>query len=916
MVRGVVACTRSPVADAQGFYVGSPIGSALGFLLGMAMMVCMAAVAAGEPAPLEAFFERHCYGCHSGKEPEAGLDLAVLSRDVSDPNILRRFVRIHDRIAQGEMPPKESEQPTAAEIATVTQWLDAELFRADSERIAKAGRARMRRMTRAEYENTLCDLLALSRLDIQGMLPADGRVAGYEKIGDGLDVSPAHLAAYAAAAEKALTAAIATRSTPPPVFKRRIYPAGLFKFGGNLIGGNFVLLKDGKPDPALPIRGGFENIKGYVATPGADDDLKERGQFFKDNAIAKSQSTVGLIEANLGGREAGLDVAPIYDGLYRLRFSIWGFQWNRGTVEPSVSQALAVRAHAEGHQQEGGRLLATLTAASLAPREHEITTWIDAHETLVIDPVSIANNRGNSLQQIGGRSAGHVGPGVALDWFEVEGPIEASWPPESHRRLFGDLPIAPLPVETGGLIPPLRQTVRSTGGHAPNFYVDIPPADRKPSLETVTSSTPLEDARRLFTDFLPRAFRRPVEPAEIDPYVALVEKRLAAKDCFEDAMRRAYVAILTSPEFLFHPADVQKGDSHLFVLASRLSYWLWNSPPDDTLLAAAAAGRLADPAVLHAEVDRLLADPRSDRFLQNFTDQWLELHRIDETNPDRKLYPEYSFLLHEGMAAEPRAFLRELIAKDLPIHSLVDADFAMLTQRLAEHYGIMGVDGVEVRRVAVPKESHRGGLLGQAAIHKVTANGTTTTPVKRGVWVLDRLLNDPAPPPPPGIAGIDPDTRGATTIREQLALHRTNAGCAACHAKIDPPGFALECFDPIGGYRDRYRSTDKGDQAPEADRLRWEARYKLGPAVDASGEAADGRRFTGIDSFKQLLADDPAGLARAFVGQMARYATGAELSYADRRTIEEIVATAAPTQYGVRSLMHAIAASRLLPGAR
>ena len=316
------------------------------------LSVWPAAVARAEASPLETFFERHCYSCHSGKEPEAGLDLAVLSRDVSDPNILRRFVRIHDRIARGEMPPEESEQPTADEVRSVTRWLDAELFRADSERSARSGRARMRRMTREEYENTLRDLLALSRLEIQEMLPADGRVSGFEKIADGLDLSPAHLAAYAAAAEKALTAAIATRSTPPPVFKRRIYPAGLFKFGGNLVSGNFVLLKDGKPDPALPIRGGFEHIKGYVATPGADDDLKERGQLFTDNAIAKSQSTVGLIEANLGGHEAGLNVAPIYDGLYKLRFSIWGFQWNRGTVEPSVSQALAVRAHAEGHQQE------------------------------------------------------------------------------------------------------------------------------------------------------------------------------------------------------------------------------------------------------------------------------------------------------------------------------------------------------------------------------------------------------------------------------------------------------------------------------------------------------------------------------------------------------------------------------------
>jgi hypothetical protein len=906
MVRGVVACTRSPVADAQGFYVGSPVADAAGFVVMVVMVVCMAAVAAAEPALLETFFERHCYSCHSGKTPEAGLDLAVLARDVSDPATLRQFVRIHDRIARGEMPPVESEQPTAEERDAVTQWLDAELVRADSARIARSGRARLRRMTRAEYENTLRDLLALSRLDIQGMLPTDGRVAGYEKIGDGLDLSPAHLAAYAAAAEKALTAAIATRSTPPPVLKRRIYPAGLFKFGGNLTHGNFILLKDKQPDPALPIPGRLKDAEGK---PIPENTPEERKKVFDANAVAKSQSAVGLLWPNLAGWEAAMNVAPIYAGRYRMRLSIWGFQLNKGVVEAvATSQAAVLRAHEEGHQQEGGRLLATFTAASLEPREHEITSWLDAHESIVFDPVSLLMGHLHHFRQKGGGVSEFVGSGVALDWFEVEGPLNESWPPESHRRLFGDLPIATVPADSKAILPQ-RERIRQTPLYLPALMTDLSPADRKPPVETVQSSTPLEDARRLVADFLPSAFRRPVEGDEIEPYVALVAKRLAANDCFEDAMRRAYVAILTSPEFVLLPADVRPDAG---TLASRLSYWLWNSPPDDALLAASASGRLADPAVLHAEVNRLLADPRSERFIQDFTDQWLELHRINETNPDRQLYPEYSFLLHEGIAAEPRAFLRELITKDLPIRTLVDADFAMLTQRVAEHYGIAGVDGVEVRRVTVPKESHRGGLLGQAAIHKVTANGTTTTPVKRGVWVLDRLLNDPAPPPPPGIAGIDPDTRGATTIREQLARHRSNAGCAVCHAQIDPPGFALECFDPIGGYRDRYRSTNKGNPAPEAAQKQWEARYRLGPAVDASGELADGRRFAGIDELEQLLAADPAQLARAFVGHMARYATGADLSYADRRAVDEIVAAAAPTQYGVQSLIHAIAASPLL----
>jgi hypothetical protein len=405
------------------------------------------------------------------------------------------------------------------------------------------------------------------------------------------------------------------------------------------------------------------------------------------------------------------------------------------------------------------------------------------------------------------------------------------------------------------------------------------------------------------------ALRRPASTDEIEPYVHLVEQRLAAKECFEDAMRRAYVAILTSAAFLFHPSDAAPDQT---ALASRLAYWLWDSPPDEPLLSAAASGRLADPAVLRAEVDRLLADPRSRRFIDDFTDQWLELRRLDETMPDRDLYPEYSILLHEGMAAEPRAFIREALDKDLPIAALLDPDFAMLTQRLAEHYGIKGVEGAEVRRVALPPESPRGGLLGQAAIHKLTANGTTTSPVKRGVWVMDRLFGERPPPPPANVMAIEPDTRGTTTVREQLARHRDVAACAGCHSKIDPPGFALESFDPVGGFRDRYRTAGKGDDPPERSRVVWPVAYRLGPTVDASGSLPDGYAFDGITGLKRHLAEDPRRLARGFIHHMACYATGAEIGYADRRVVDAILDAAAPSGYGLRSLVHGLAASELL----
>ncbi|MFM8175127.1 MAG: DUF1592 domain-containing protein, partial [Pirellulaceae bacterium] len=346
---------------------------------------------------------------------------------------------------------------------------------------------------------------------------------------------------------------------------------------------------------------------------------------------------------------------------------------------------------------------------------------------------------------------------------------------------------------------PRREPVRGIGGYLPNFYTDIAVSERNPAIQTVQTSDPLMDGRKLLERFLPKAFRRPVHPNEIDPYVHLLKTRLEASDCFEDAMRRVYMAVLTSPEFLLLPGDaLEPNPDHLPTtmasLASRLSYWLWNGPPDDVLLADALDRRLRSPEAIHNQVDRMLADPRSERFVEDFANQWLELDRLSETTPDPKLYPEYHFLLHEGMAAETKSFLKEMIARDLPVAALLKPGFAMVTQRLAEHYGLEGIHGVEVRRVELAADGLRGGLLGQAAIHKITANGTTTSPVQRGVWVMNRLLDQPVPPPPPGISQVDPDTRGATTIRQQLDRHRSDRSCAVCHQGLDPAGFALEAF--------------------------------------------------------------------------------------------------------------------------
>jgi hypothetical protein len=451
------------------------------------------------------------------------------------------------------------------------------------------------------------------------------------------------------------------------------------------------------------------------------------------------------------------------------------------------------------------------------------------------------------------------GPGLVVGDIEVEGPLEA-WPPSSRQILLG---------------------------------------------------TTLEDARAALARLLPRAFRRTPAPAAVDPFLALVKKELDAGRPYREALRVGIKALLVSPEFLFRKEPAAGGTVDEFALATRLAYFLWSSMPDAALLEAAAAGSLRTPAGLRAQTERLLADPKAAAFTKNFTGQWLRLRDIDFTEPDKKLYPEFDEHLKASLVAETEAYFEEILKGDRSVLEFIDSDWAMVNRRLAEHYGLPPVEGQQIRKVLLPKDSPRGGVLTQGAVLKVTANGTNTSPVVRGVWVLDNILGQPAPPPPPGIPAVEPDIRGTTTLRDQLAKHRTVPSCAGCHSKIDPPGFALENFDVIGGWRDRYRSLGAGDKVdkPLDAYGRFKAQYKLGPPVDASGELPGGGGFKEIREFKKLLLRDKDGLAGALTGKVLSYALGRSLGFSDRAEIARIAGSVKASHYGFRSLIHEIVQS-------
>jgi hypothetical protein len=376
-------------------------------------------------------------------------------------------------------------------------------------------------------------------------------------------------------------------------------------------------------------------------------------------------------------------------------------------------------------------------------------------------------------------------------------------------------------------------------------------------------------------------------------------------------------AVLVSPQFLFITPSKEAPTGEKIVplddyqIASRLSYLLWATLPDAELSKLADEGKLHEPAVLKAQTKRLLADKRSRALFDGFGAQWLGLDTLATKTFDAQKFPQMTPEMRSAMYDEARLFFDSIVRENRSVVSFVSADYTFLNRTLASLYGLENkITGSVMQKVSLT-DANRGGILAMPGILATTSFATRTSAVKRGVWVMDRLLNDPAPPPPPGISAVDPDTRGTTTVREQLDKHRADTNCAECHAKIDPTGFALEAFDPIGGLRDRYRSNGQGDEPPEKGKTDWRVQYKLGPKVDPSGTLTDGRSFTGPNDLNVLLTNDPARLARAFIAHLSRYATGTEVSFADRAEIRRIVAQTKTNGYGLRSLLHALAQSPL-----
>lgn len=490
----------------------------------------------------------------------------------------------------------------------------------------------------------------------------------------------------------------------------------------------------------------------------------------------------------------------------------------------------------------------------------------------------------NLNQKVG--PAKYPGAGLAMKPMRVEGPLFAQWPGQGHKLMFGDLPNAPTAEAAKRMKYERRRTQQ---------------------MYEVTSAQPSVDGPRLIGRFLAQVMREKNRPGQAEPYVKLFESELKSGTSFEESLLSAYTAILCSPANLYFHEPNGRLDG--WAVAARLSYLLWGTAPDDELRRLAASGALLKPATLRAQTNRLLDDPRARRFVRDFTDQWLSLRNIDATTPDKQLYPEYDDALKAAMLDETRLFFAEILAKNLPVADFLDSDWTMLNNRLARHYGIPDVEGVAFRKVPLKPEYHRGGVLTHASVLKVSANGNNTSPVVRGAWVLDRILGTPPTPPPPGVPGVEPDIRGATTLRQMLEKHRTTESCNSCHAKIDPPGFALENYDVEGGWQTNYRSLGRQFKSPPGLKR---AQWRIGPSVDASGVTADGKTFADLREYKDkvLLADREA-FTLALTRKLAAYGSGRAMGFADRAELARIAHDAFTHGNGLRDLLHNLVQSEI-----
>ena len=856
--------------------------------------------------------ETHCQRCHGADAQESGVRVDDLPLVIDTIAAAERWQKVLNVLNSGDMPPEDERQPERATKADFLDDLATAMVTARKVLADQGGRIAMRRLNRREYKSTLHNLLGVE-IDVSD-LPADTSPLAFDTVGASLFMTASQFEQYEAIGRDALAAAFqkhAAAGAPKQFRAEAEKTLASFKKANEKLQTNqqaarewFVKLDAAvassenaefvaKTRPTLKDEKEFRfHWRSLVGLPPPDDAIPNSGnnpQFL--TVILDEKRFIPYEERYLSmpGLDAGAYLTVPSGGRApnsnsKLNFDI-PTDWPPGEYVIRIrcaarSEAAADRRFIEfGHRHYGDRMPAIsahhVTGTMEAPQVIEIPYSLKAASS---DPAKrrfmireIGTGSGVAARRIfdEGVKANGIGPELSIwvDWIEIER----------------------LAASDDDMAPGVRALQPLLGANDPD-------------------AVPASVAKRAVEDFIAAAYRG-VSPAdgEVERLAGIYAARRGLGGKHEDALIETLVAVLSSPQFLYRaepgPDDGRRELSGLEV-ATRLSYFLWGAPPDAELHRLAKSGALLKPAVLEAQTNRLLDDPRSAGFVEPFVAQWLAMDRLDFFQFDLSLYPKFDDSTKEAARREVYETFAFLLKGNGPLSDLLAADYVVINGLLADYYGLEGVQGDEFRRVAVPAGSPRGGLLGMAAIHAMGSNGEHTSPVERGACVLRKLLNDPPPPAPPNVPQLARLAGKSLTTRERVVLHQEEPQCASCHRKIDPIGFGLENFDAVGAWR----TTDSSMAINTAGKP--DPKTKQTWTIDPSGALHGGPAFADFFELRSIVAARPEQFARGFTAALIQYALGRPCGFGDEPLIDSIVNDARSHGFGTRSFIHALVQSQ------
>ncbi|MDG2170290.1 MAG: DUF1592 domain-containing protein [Opitutales bacterium] len=825
---------------------------------------------------IEPLLSNNCYQCHGPDKQKGDFRIDTLNPDLINSGDELWWLDVMDVITNGEMPPEDADFEMADEDhGTIVNWLTKEVQVASQVRRSEEGHSSFRRMTRYEYNYALQDLLGLPYDFAKNLPPETASEDGFQNSSEMLQMSVKQFEQYRELGRNALEKATVRGDMPEVVYYSITMDDAMEKLRKRLVDD---IQKRIERDQLAPedFQAEFDKQtqryakntsqshyldlvtgEGFRAAYRYSGGRQAHSPSSKTPTVPPLSSHVVIVPAQ---QEVKFDLGDYLPDTGDLRVRVRASRTSaEGESFPSLRLFFGFQA---SNNSEGIRRIGTKdTAIKATPGDPQIHEWtIPLGETprnlfRGIQKMGQIPNPTEFLefQNIHQDDSKQSTSGIQIDYVEVTAPVHAQWPPESHNRIF---------------------------------------------LDSRNKSNESKYAKEVLASFMPRAWRRSITKSEIDQKLKLFKEVRPVCNDFQEAMIEVLAGVISSPQFLYlvqsEPAKDKKGETNLsgYDLATRLSMFLWSSVPDKELLTLAKRGKLSDPRVLAAQTERLLNDPRAKRFSKHFVHQWLGMQLLDYLDVDEDLYADFDNYLREAMQNESIALFQEVMSENRSVMDFIHADYAMVNERLAQHYEISGVYGTDFQKVTLQPEDVRGGLLTQAGLLAMNSDGKDSHPLKRGIWLLESLLNDPPPPPPAAVPEIDlsdPEIL-KMTLKERMEDHRNDPACFSCHAKIDPWGIAFENFDATGSWRETI-----GEKP-----------------VDASSKLFNKQELNGIDGLKRFLLENRQDqFARAMAHKLTTYALGRPLSFSDRASIEEITAKLRNKGDGLADLVSLIVTSDL-----